>query len=416
MRPVAVSSGDPYKNPELFRWLGSMEGVPEWADPAETHQERASRAAWQRHAHRFFELAGTTLPGLTLAALLATAGTLLADWVGVTLMGFETTPVTPILLAILLGLAIRNTVGLPSVYEAGLQLALKRVLRLGVALLGLRLSVATVGSIGLLAVPIVVVCVGAALLFSSWIGRGLGLPARLGTLIAVGTAICGNSAIVATAPLLRARDDEVSYAVGCVTVFGLIGLLGYPYLAHAVFGGDPQLAGLFLGTAIHDTAQVAGAGLVYLQHFGTGAALDTATVTKLVRNAFMLAVIPLVAWRYQRGESGSGGRIRFSQAVPLFVLAFVGLSLLRTLGDLMAPEGTLLSPERWKLALGLSGEIATACLIVAMAAVGLGTSLTRLRGLGLRPLGAGLAVAALVGVVSYLAIVLGLPRLRFWSA
>ncbi len=402
MAPIAVATGDPYKNPELFRWLGSMEGVPEWADPAETQRERAERAAWQRHAHRAFELAGTTLPGLTLAALLAVAGTRLAEWMGVSVLGFESTPITPILVAILLGLLIRNVVGLPSVYEAGLQLALRRLLRIGVALLGLRLSLTAVGSIGLLAAPIACACIAAALLLSGWIGRALGLPGRLGTLIAVGTAICGNSAIVAIAPLIKARDDEVSYAVGCVTLFGLLGLLGYPYLAHGLFGADAVLAGLFLGTAIHDTAQVAGAGLVYLQQFGAGAALDTATVTKLVRNTFMIAVIPLLAWRQRRGENGGrGGTLRLSQAVPLFVLGFVAMSLLRTLGDLLWAGEHGEAGERWRGFLELSGELATGLLIVAMASVGLGTSVSRLRGLGLRPLLGGLAVAALVGVVSF---------------
>ena len=85
--------------------------------------------------------------------------------------------------------------------------------------------------------------------------------------------------------------------MGTITVFGLIALMTYPFLSHGMFGGDPQLAGLFLGTAIHDTAKVAGAGLLYSQQYGSPEALDTATVTKLLRNLFMVAVIPLMKIR-----------------------------------------------------------------------------------------------------------------------
>ena len=288
-----------------------MEGGPEWGDRAETAGERAGWRPWQHAANRFFERAGALLPGLVLAAILALVGMQAAQWFGVRVLGFAKSPLSPILVAIGTGLVIRNTVGLPSVYEPGLQLALKKILRVGVALLGLRLSLVSAGSIGLAALPIVVCCIAAALLIVTWVNRALGLPARLGTLVAVGTAICGNTAIVATAPVIGADDDEVSYAVGCITVFGLIALVAYPFLAAWLFEGDAHTAGFFLGTAIHDTAQVAGAGLVYLQQYGTGAALDSATVTKLVRNMFMLAVIPGMAILYRRGD-GSAGQNRAS--------------------------------------------------------------------------------------------------------
>jgi uncharacterized integral membrane protein (TIGR00698 family) len=399
---VATQSGDPYRNPELFRWLGSLEGVPESVDPAETASERAGWSSWQRRSNHLFELAGTTLPGVTLALLLAFVGGVLADWIGVGLLGFPKTPLSPILLAILLGLIIRNGIGLPAVYEAGLQLCLKRILRLGVALLGIRLSLAAAGTIGLFAVPIVISCIVVALLVVTRISRALGLPGRLGALIAVGTAICGNTAIVATAPVVQADDDEVSYAVGCITVFGLLALLSYPFASHWIFDGDARLSGLFLGTAIHDTAQVAGAGMVYLQQFGTGQALDTATVTKLVRNLFMLAVIPIMGILYHRSAAErvrlSGPKLR--QMVPLFVFGFVAMTLIRTLGDLGSQPFGLLSTEAWERLIDTAGKVAGWCLVVAMASVGLGTSFVRLKSLGLKPLAVGLLAALLVGGVS----------------
>jgi uncharacterized integral membrane protein (TIGR00698 family) len=397
-----LRSGDPYQNPELFRWLGSLEGVPEYVDPAETASERAAWSAWQRQSNQVFELAGTTLPGVALALLLAFLGGVVADRVGVGLLGFEKTPLSPILVAILLGLIIRNGIGLPRVYEAGLQLCLKRILRFGVALLGIRLSLEAAGTIGLVAVPIVISCIAAALILVTWISRTLGLPGRLGTLIAVGTAICGNTAIVATAPVIEADDDEVSYAVGCITVFGLLALMSYPFVSNWIFDGNPRLSGLFLGTAIHDTAQVAGAGMVYLQQFGSGQALDTATVTKLVRNLFMLAVIPLMGIVYHRSgaERRTISRSKIRQMVPLFVFGFVAMTLLRTLGDLGSQPFGFLSTEAWERFIHTTGQVAGWCLVVAMASVGLGTSFDRLKNLGLKPLAVGLLAALLVGGVS----------------
>ena len=133
-------------------------------------------------------------------------------------------------------------------------------MKTGIVLLGVGLSVQAVMKVGLIGLPIIVCCIATALVVVTFINRALGLPKRLGTLIAVGTSICGVSAIVATAPVIGAEDDETSYAVACITIFGLIALFTYPFLAHAMFKTNMQV-GLFLGTAIHDTSQVAGAGV-----------------------------------------------------------------------------------------------------------------------------------------------------------
>ncbi len=398
---MANVGGDPYKNPELFRFVGSMEGVPDWVDAAETPAELSARANWQARAHYYFQLGGALLPGMSLAGGIAALGTLLAEWLGQAVFGLSSTPISPILCAIALGLAIRNLVGLPEIYELGTQLCLKRVLRLGVALLGIRLGLAELGSIGLAALPIVVTTIATALLLVRFVSRALGLPARLGTLVAVGTAICGNTAIVATGPVIGASEDEVSYAVGTITVFGLLALIGYPFVAHALFSGEANAVGLFLGTAIHDTAQVVGAALLYVQQFGSREVLDVATVTKLVRNLFMLGVIPLAALSYRRDAATRGPRPSLRQLVPGFVFAFAALAVVRTIGDAgETPFGGWLSAEAWHGLTERMSSVSTACLTVAMAAVGLGTSIERMRVLGLRPLAVGLVTALAVGGVS----------------
>ncbi len=409
-----LSGGDPYSNPELFRFVGSMEGVPDFVELAETPAERAAREGWRARGHASLEMAGQLAPGLVLALALALLGRRASSWIGTGLFELEKSPVSPILIAILAGLLIRNTVGLPAIYEAGLKLCLKRILRIGVALLGIRLSLSAVGQIGLVALPIIVACIATALLTVSWVSRALSLPARLGTLVAVGTAICGNTAIVATGPVIEASEDEISYAVGTITVFGLIALLIHPFIAHAVFGGDATQAGLFLGTAIHDTAQVAGAGLLYGQQYASPEALDIATVTKLVRNLFMIGVIPLMALAYHRStpKSTPGSGLALREMVPFFVFGFLAMAALRTLGDMGdAPFGGLLDTEQWAELIAATSTLSAWGLTIAMASVGLGTHLARLRRLGLRPLGVGLVAAATVGVVSAALIHLAAPWL-----
>jgi len=403
MDPVRPTQGlgNPYANPELFQWLDSLEGAPDLLGPGETEAEREGWSPWQRKANQLFGFAGTILPGLGLALVIALAGQLLAELPAL-LSGLDKTPLSPILVAILLGLVVRNTIGLPSIYEPGLQLALKRILRIGVALLGIRLSLAAAGTLGLVALPIVFCCIATALLLVTRIGRMVGLPPRLSTLIAVGTAICGNSAIVAIAPVIGAEDDEISYAVGCVTLFGLVALIVYPYLGHLVFDAEPTLVGLFLGTAIHDTAQVAGAGMVYLAQFGTPEVLDAATVTKLQRNMFMLAVIPLMALSSRASRPKASLAAQVHAAVPFFVFGFLAMCLIRTVGDAGERPFGWLDPATWHALIDLATQTATLCLAVAMAAVGLGTSFARLRGLGLKPLLVGLIAALLVGFVSFL--------------
>ena len=340
------------------------------------------------------------IPGLALALILAIAGQYLSELIGIRWMGLPKSPVSAIMMAILLGILIRNTLTLPATFEAGIRFGLERVLRVGIVLLGIRLSLSEVGTIGLKSLPVIVGAVASALLVVTYLSRKLGLTGRLGTLIAVGTSICGATAIVATAPTIAARDDEVSYSVACVTLFGVIAMLVYPFAGHWFFGGDPFAAGLFLGTSVHETAQVAGAGLVYQQYYDDPRALDVATVTKLVRNLGMLVIIPLMCIVHHRNSPVGSGPPKWWTMIPLFVVGFACMSLVRTVGDLGEQAFGVLSPERWQVIVTYTKKAAEICLAVAMAAVGLGTSIKGLISIGLKPLGVGLFSAVLVGAVS----------------
>lgn len=351
----------------------------------------------------------TLIPGVLLSIIVVVASVTLAELANDAL-GFDGL-VSFILVAIVLGMVIRNTVGLDDRFAPGVQYSLKKLLRLGIILLGIRLSILDVLEVGGYGIPVVVGAVLSGLVVAIVAARRLGLSDRLGALIAIGTGICGATAIVAAAPGLKAKEEEVAYAVANITIFGIAAMVIYPFLGNLIFSGDIINTGLFLGTSIHETAQVAGAGLIYDQSFNitaTPSVADIAVVGKLVRNVMMVVVIPGITYLYARNmrkegeEAGEGTRV--IDMIPVFIVGFLIMAIVRSIGDANVDSGNL--------AFGLWGEEswgdlthgirtwAEYTLGTAMAAVGLGTSIKQLRGLGYKPFVVGMAAAASVGVVS----------------
>jgi len=354
------------------------------------------------------------VPGLLAAALLAWLSIWLSEFIGISLMGFEKTPISAVMVAIVLGLVTGNLVPLPATLKPGLTFSVKKVLRLGIILLGIRLSIFDVARLSALGVPIVILCIVSALFFTTRLNKWLRLPERLGTLIAVGTAICGVTAIVAAGPAIDAEDEEVAYAVAVITTFGILATLVYPYAAHWVCAGDAVRAGLFMGTAIHDTSQVTGAALVYADVFAAPHALDVATVTKLVRNVFMAAVIPLMALYYARKPQDQGEfarkRTNVTKLLPLFIVGFLALTVVRSVGDVGINAGGqafgLWDAGAWTSIHEFVITWAVNLLVVALAGVGLSTSFSIIKGLGIKPFIVGMGAALMVGVVSFVTICL----------
>lgn len=390
-------------DPRLFASWASFEGVPDEWLPMPPSAAAEPRGRVREGGHEVLGWLGAILPGLGLAVGLAWLGVWMSRWLGSAVLQVEgSSPLSPVLLAIVLGLLIRNIFGVPKAYDRGLRWCTTTVLRFGIVLLGLGLSVTAVAETGLIGLPIIAGCILTALITVTWISRALNLPARLGTLIAVGTSICGVSAIVATAPAIDADEDETSYAVACITIFGLAALFTYPFLAYLVFDGSQQQAGLFLGTAIHDTAQVAGAGAMYRDQFAADGAMKTAVTVKLVRNLSMSLLIPLLAVLYHRqavGERATSPRRKWHQVVPLFVIGFAAMACLRSVSDRWG--SMVMEMQAWEAVYTQAGQLAMWCLAAAMAAVGLGTGFSRLRGLGWKPFTVGCAAAVLVGGVSF---------------
>lgn len=369
---------------------------------------------------RAAELPGL-IPGAALAAAVMLVSLPLADWAGAALLRAQgidpsgrASPLSAVLVAIAVGMLLRNLVPLPARLRAGVAFSTTKLLRLGIVCVGIKLSLMDVLRLGAWGVPVVAAAIAAGLAFVTWVNRALGLPPRLGTLIAAGTGICGVTAIVSTAPGIEAEEREVAYAIANITLFGLVAMFTYPYLAARVFD-SPAQAGLFLGTSIHETAQVVGAALTYREVFAAPAAFEVATVTKLTRNLFLVAVVPLLVFLHHSGARGAAARQRLplGKLLPVFVLGFVGMAMLRSAGDATAAAGRALgvfSPEGWRAVVATVGDAwgARYLLGTAMAAVGLNTSFAVLRGVGLKPFAVGLAGALVVGGAGFvLALLLG---------
>jgi uncharacterized integral membrane protein (TIGR00698 family) len=355
------------------------------------------------------------LPGALLAAAVMLAALPVADLLGDLLLRLrgvdpagKASPVSGVTVAILLGLVVGNAVKLAPAFRAGIEFSVKKLLRLGIILVGIKLSVLDVLKLGAVGVPVVVVAIACGLFFVTWLNRALRLPEKLGVLIAAGTGICGVTAIVSTAPAIKADDEEVAYAVANITLFGLLGMILYPYFIPPLLTTSEQI-GLFLGVAVHDTAQVVGAAMAYKEIVGDEKVLQAATVTKLTRNLFLAVVVPGLAylhWRNRRRDGLHAERdpLDLRQLLPFFVLGFVLMAAVRSIGDATLQRGGLAfwlwDAARWKAITHAVGEAwgARYLLGTAMAAVGLGTRFSVFRGVGLKPFAVGLAGALLVGL------------------
>ena len=316
------------------------------------------------------------LPGLAAAVGVAIAARLIGLVLPAT--------ISAVTVAVLLGLLVGQV---PQVRAAdlgpGLSFAATRVLRFGIVLLGARLSLDQVVGIGVPAAVVVVVTMTGALLLVLGLSRLVSVEPALAVLLAVGAAVCGNSAVVATAPVIGARSRDVAYAVATVTLFGTAAVFVYPLIGHAIPMADAAF-GLWSGIAINDTSQVVAAGSAY-----SPGALEVATVVKLIRNALMAPLLLGIAWTWARsGHRAGDASAGLRKAVPLFVLGFLAMTILRTVGVIgKDPAAVLDAASGW-------------FIITGLAAVGLSIRVEELRAIGPRALVVGFGAAVVVGLTT----------------
>ena len=310
--------------------------------------------------------------------------------------------VSDVVIAVLLGLFIRNVIGVSGTCEPGIKFALTHVLRLGIILLGLRLSLQDIADTGGAAMLLVFTCIAIALATAYVVGRLFRIPTRLATLIGVGTAICGNTAIIATAPVIGAKEEEVSFAVAVITLFGLMAVIFYPIIGQYLDLSNTAF-GLWAGTAVNDTSQVVAVGAAH-----SPTALSVATVVKLMRNTIMAPLIILVGLllRQQVPSDDSPQSVipRGGILIPWFVVGFLTMSLIRTTGISagVLPRNVAM-PGSLQMAasvLNTFDAIAKFAILTALAGVGLGTRLQIVLGIGMKPFTLGLCVSVVLSLAS----------------
>ena len=362
----------------------------------------------------------TTLgPGVAMAAATSAGGFQLAS----ALTSALEIPISGIPLSILLGMTVNNAVGYSSTFKPGITFATKTILQGGIVAVAAKLSFVELLTTGTQGIPVVIASVGAGLTFIPIAGRLAGLPSEMSKLLAAGTSICGVTAITALAPAINASNRDIAVAVANTVAFGTIGMLTYPYLFHALCGSSEQV-GMCLGVAIHDTSQVLGSAMSYKETFGDEVALKVAAITKLTRNLGLAVALPGLTYLHSMEQiknkaaststsqssegvdstkSGSNeptisGLVSFQQFVPPFLVAFLGMSGLRSCGDFFlgadGPENLLLFQDTMNF---IGNDVSKYALGTAMAGVGLSTSSSSLKGVGWKPFAVGATGALVVG-------------------
>lgn len=297
------------------------------------------------------------LPGLVLCLV----GTAVAMGINYALPA-----VSPLLIAILLGAILANIVVLPQRVRPGLTFSSKKVLRVGIALLGLQLLLSDIAGLGWKIIVLVVVLVFLGIAGTMYAGRLLGIGWTQRILIACGFSICGAAAVAAVEGVTEAEEEEVLTAVALVVVFGTVMIPAVP-LSAQLLGLSPTDAGLWAGASIHEVAQVVAAGGAI-----GGAALSVAVVVKLARVLMLAPVVAALGVR-QRRIAGRNRDTNRPPLVPLFVLGFLACAALRST-DLI-PAGLLDYAKHFQ----------TAALTTAMFALGAGIRIATIKKVGVRP-------------------------------
>jgi uncharacterized integral membrane protein (TIGR00698 family) len=287
--------------------------------------------------------------------------------------------------AIVIGMAL-SFLRRPAVLETGVAYAGKAGLQYSIVFLGFGLDLGVVARVGAQSLSVMGFTIAAALATAYLLGRLMKLDPKLNILVGVGTAICGGSAIAATAPVIEANEEEVAFSISTIFLFNIVAVFLFPVLGH-LMGMSQQGFGLWAGTAINDTSSVVAAAFSYGDEAGR-----YATVVKLTRTLMIVPItLALALMRGGKRDAGEGtvrgGGFSLKRVLPWFIVAFLFASLARTVSGMSSETGSILS------------EIGKAGICVAMAAIGLRSNPLKLVRRGAKPILLGLACWAAVAIV-----------------
>ena len=326
-------------------------------------------------------------PGLALCLVLA-----IPCW----LLGKAFPVVGGPVFAILLGMVIALFYREHGAAKAGIAYTSKKVLQYAVILLGFGMNLSEIAKVGVTSLPIILSTISTSLIVSFRLYKLMHMPADISTLIGVGSSICGGSAIAATAPVIDADDEEVAQAISVIFFFNVLAAVLFPHFGNLL--GFSQTSGeafgIFAGTAINDTSSVTAAASTWDAMFGLGSStLDKAVTVKLTRT---LAIIPitlvLAFYRAKKEKSSTGSSVSLKKIFPFFIIYFVIASIITTVATgLLGVPADFFSPLK---------ELSRFFIVLAMAAIGLGTNIVKLVKTGGKPIILGLCCWAGITAVS----------------
>ncbi len=313
------------------------------------------------HQRHFLHWSG----GVLLTLGIALVATWLVQWPLFSFMG-------PMILSILIGMCLRHLLPLTARLQTGFSFSSKTILRTGIILLGLRLNLYQIATAGLPVLFINIIVILFTIAFMWWIGKRLNIDPTMRSLLAAGTAICGAAAIVAVAPVLRAKPEKVAVAVAYIAITGTLFATAYS-IFYGFWQPDPALYGAFVGSTLHEVAHVVAAGAAG----GTNSA-DMAILVKLGRVLLLIPVVLLFLWftiKKQPVQNSAEKQVAFSKQglpVPWFIFGFLGMSAFHTLFSL---------PDSW-VKMGI--ETSTLFLAMGMSGLGLGVHFSSLKEGGIK--------------------------------
>ena len=318
-----------------------------------------------------------------------------------------THPVSVVLIALFLGLLIRNAIPAAVRLKPGIDFVIKKLLPVGIVLLGAGLDFYDLIAVGYRVLLGAVALIAAIILVTRYLAHYFQVDADQGLLLGVGTAICGTSAIVAIAPVVESKEKDIAISIASINLLGALAMFAFPFLG-IVLALPPDVYGEWCGLAIHATPQVIAAGFAH--HVDGETAGKIATIVKLTRISLLGPAVFVIGALYTRQRRRQtiylAPTVNYRQLVPGFVLFFVGMAVLRTMG--FFPEVTLHMSDRFvfgggdrtvDLAAAL-GEAGKWIITAAIAAVGLATEFRTFRTGGMRPFLLGLVAAVLIAALA----------------
>ena len=325
----------------------------------------------------------SVIPGFLIALLIAAAAKWLESLLPIHLIGAS-------VIALFIGMIINQIKKPNKMISTGLKFTSKKILKFAIVLLGASLSISTILQVGKMSLAVMVFTLLTCFGGGYFVGKALGLNWKLSNLISAGTGICGGSAIAAVAPVIDADDSDIAYAMSATFLFDMAMIIAFPFMGKAL-GLTDMAYGLWAGTAVNDTSSVVAAGYAYSEAAG-----DFATMVKLTRT---LSIIPTVivfslisAHIKAKKNAATNGetkqKINIFGLLPWFILAFVGVAIINSLGVIPPTVSSTLK------------NVSKFLMVAALAAIGMNTDFKEMKKSGINPMIHGFIISALVVVVA----------------